>query len=349
MVQTARKGPPSCDHYKTAAPMALTSANYPTYNSSHHNYYFSSDDRQFTEGVLQLMFSMCRTLLSTNSYLLLFLLLLLSPHGCQCGTHHQFTSHHNSKHSLNHHKLTHSHHHHSHHHLHHSTSTIVPKSEQSALESALFQQHQAYLDQTKSIPAHDEKTNYVTSFSHHEVLMPRRPPELAQTKCIDRCSCKWRSGKMWVECQKAELQHVPRGLDSGTQVLVLSGNPLGELEARAFERVDLRNLQRLHLVSCRLHDINVDAFQQLSNLIELDLAENELTTLPTPALVHTPILRKLSLARNKIRALKNEPFSQLKYLQAIDLSGNGIELIDPNAFYGVRDLKHLYLHENNLK
>ena len=154
---------------------------------------------------------------------------------------------------------------------------------------------------------------------------------------------------MWVECTDANLQRVPRGLDSGTQVLVLSGNPLAELEARAFERVELRNLQRLHMVNCRLHEINVDAFQQLSNLIELDLSQNDLTTLPTPALVNTPILRKLSLANNKIRAIKNEPFGKLNQLQSIDLSRNGIEFIDSNSFVGIRNLKHLYLHENKLR
>lgn len=154
---------------------------------------------------------------------------------------------------------------------------------------------------------------------------------------------------MWVECTDANLQRVPRGLDSGTQVLVLSSNPLAELEARAFERVELRNLQRLHMVNCRLHEINVDAFQQLSNLIELDLSQNDLTTLPTPALVNTPILRKLSLANNKIRAIKNEPFGKLNQLQSIDLSGNGIEFIDSNSFVGIRNLKHLYLHENKLR
>lgn len=183
----------------------------------------------------------------------------------------------------------------------------------------------------------------------HEVHYPSRPVALAQTKCVERCSCKWRSGKMWVECMEVGLHSVPRGLDSGTQVLYLTGNPLQELEARIFDRNNLRNLQRLYLSSCHLHTINSDAFLQLSNLIELDLAHNELTNLPTNSLVHCPILRKLTLAKNQIRAIKNSAFQTLIHLQSIDLSGNGIELIDSNAFYGLKSLKQLYLHENKLR
>lgn len=180
-------------------------------------------------------------------------------------------------------------------------------------------------------------------------IFVNKPSERAQTKCIARCSCKWRSGKIWIECTDANLHQVPKGLDSGTQVLYLSGNPLTRLEARAFERVELRNIQRLYLVNTGLTELNIDALQQLTNLIELDLAQNELSILPTDSLLHCPILRKLILSNNKITKIPNSAFNKLTQLQTIDFSANGIELIEPGAFYGLKNLKQLYLHDNKLR
>lgn len=314
---------------------------------------------------------------------LMFTILLLSPHTCLCQMqspnshlppHHQHQQHHH-----HHHHAYHAHNGHIHsrippspHDSHYKTvghykyvpSDYPPNSIQTPISHSIDTDvtHSNRLDahhpplyvQAITHSEHDSPSQSSSSsephsmYSHH-VFYPTRPTELSQTKCVERCSCKWRSGKMWVECLDVALHTVPRGLDSGTQVLYLSGNPLAELEARVFERASLRNLQRLYLANCRLHNINSDAFQQLSNLIELDLAHNELTNMPTNSLVHCPILRKLSLARNQIRAIKNSAFAILAHLQSIDLSGNGIELIDTNAFYGLKNLKQLYLHENKLR
>ncbi|KAH9421456.1 Leucine rich repeat C-terminal domain [Dermatophagoides pteronyssinus] len=193
--------------------------------------------------------------------------------------------------------------------------------------------------------------NRLKIFNNNKIttnIQLNRPYELAQTKCIARCNCKWRSGKMWVECPDANLHHIPKGLDSGTQVLYLSGNPINKLESRAFERVELTNIQRLYLVNCQLNDINIDAFQQLTNLIELDLAHNELINLPTNSLINCPILRKLSLSHNHLKIITNSAFINLIHLQTIDFSANQIETIEENAFYGLKNLKQLYLHDNRL-
>lgn len=204
--------------------------------------------------------------------------------------------------------------------------------------------------QSPLLEAAHRQNSITSAFNNVQTnIFVNKPSERAQTKCIARCSCKWRSGKIWVECMDANLHQVPKGLDSGTQVLYLSGNPLTRLEARAFERVELRNIQRLYLVNTGLTELNVDALQQLTNLIELDLAQNELSTLPTDSLLHCPILRKLILSNNKITKIPNSAFNKLTQLQTIDFSVNGIELIEPGAFYGLKNLKQLYLHDNKLR
>lgn len=186
----------------------------------------------------------------------------------------------------------------------------------------------------------------ISSRRHHR---RRDLVSASQTKCLEKCSCKWRSGKMTVECPSARFLTIPDGIDSGTQVLHLTGNVIQILSAKSFQRVGLTHLQRIYLNRCGLVSLDDEAFYQVSNLIELDLSNNFLTSVPTKALEYCPILRKLNFAHNPIRELVNDTFAKFLHLQTIDLSDDNIESIDVNAFQGLKSLKQLYLNGNRLR
>ena len=57
----------------------------------------------------------------------------------------------------------------------------------------------------------------------------------------------------------------------------MSGNAIPVFSARQFSRFDLVNLQRLSASSVGLESVDGTAFDGLTNLIEMDLAENLLT------------------------------------------------------------------------
>lgn len=65
--------------------------------------------------------------------------------------------------------------------------------------------------------------------------------------CPARCSCKWKSGKKYVECVGVDFAKVPSGVDSDAQVLDLSENPLVTLHNRVFLSNGLTNLQKIFL------------------------------------------------------------------------------------------------------
>ena len=88
-------------------------------------------------------------------------------------------------------------------------------------------------------------------------------------------------GKRWVECRNQEQISIPDQIDVETQVLDLSGNNLQILPREVFARHGLLNLQKLHLANCKIGQIDPTAFRGLSNLVELNLAGNLLTTVPT--------------------------------------------------------------------
>ena len=89
------------------------------------------------------------------------------------------------------------------------------------------------------------------------------------------------AGKRWVECVRQNQISIPDEIDMETQVLDLSGNNLQILPREVFARHGLLNLQKLHLSDCKIGQIDPTAFRGLTNLVELNLAGNLLTSIPT--------------------------------------------------------------------
>ena len=88
-------------------------------------------------------------------------------------------------------------------------------------------------------------------------------------------------GKRYVACRSQGQISIPEYIDPETQVLDLSGNNLQILPKEVFSRHGLINIQRLHLANCNLGQIDPSAFRGLTNLVELNLAGNLLTAVPT--------------------------------------------------------------------
>lgn len=84
-----------------------------------------------------------------------------------------------------------------------------------------------------------------------------------------------------MSCREKNQITIPEAIDGETQVLDLSGNNLQILPREIFARHGLVNLQRLHLADCKIGQIDPAAFRGLTNLVELDLRGNLLTTVPT--------------------------------------------------------------------
>ena len=84
-----------------------------------------------------------------------------------------------------------------------------------------------------------------------------------------------------MECGGQQLPALPEGMDPGTQVLNFSGNSLQVLQSERFLRMDLLNLQKIHLSRNQLIRIHEKAFRGLTNLVELDLSDNMLPLVPS--------------------------------------------------------------------
>lgn len=166
--------------------------------------------------------------------------------------------------------------------------------------------------------------------------------------CPTVCACKWKGGKQTVECIDRALITIPENVDSETQVLDMSGNNLQILPRETFRRAGLLNLQRVYLKSCRVGQIDDQAFRGLTNLIELDLSHNLLTAIPSGTFQDVPFLRDLVLSNNPIQKIDSHAFQYVPGLVRLDLSHCELQMIAPKAFEGVELLESLKLNGNKL-
>lgn len=92
-----------------------------------------------------------------------------------------------------------------------------------------------------------------------------------------------------------------------------------------------------------------EVFYSLSNLVELDLSNNQFKSVPREALKNAPSLRRLSLNNNPIKRIQNGDFSDLINLYFLDLSSCSINVIMPYAFHGLSSVRTLKLNDNHLR
>jgi len=66
---------------------------------------------------------------------------------------------------------------------------------------------------------------------------------------------------------------------------------------------------RLYLGRNHIHTIDQNAFRNMSNLVELKLTNNKLTTFPK--IIGCPKLQRICLENNRLRRLRYDSFTQL--------------------------------------
>ncbi|XP_043587260.1 leucine-rich repeat-containing protein 24-like [Bombus pyrosoma] len=166
--------------------------------------------------------------------------------------------------------------------------------------------------------------------------------------CPNMCTCKWKSGKEWVECANRDLKGLPQGAREETQVLDLSNNHLVSLPPECFHALGLINLQRLYLSRSHISRIAARAFVGLVGLVELDLSENLIEEIPSETFPSYSNLMKLLLNGNPIREIRAAAFQHLPHLTNLELSHCRLENIEQGAFDGLHLLEWLRLDGNRL-
>ncbi|KAJ0065562.1 hypothetical protein NL108_013455, partial [Boleophthalmus pectinirostris] len=144
------------------------------------------------------------------------------------------------------------------------------------------------------------------------------------------------------------LTEVPRNLPSSLHQLHLKSNKLMAIPAGAFE--NLSNLRELHLQDNLLSSQNIGptAFSDLSRLEYLDLSNNNLNVVPSGL---PKSLLMLHLEKNSIHSIAADSLSSLRSLEYLVIHNNKLRSrsIHPAAFQGLKKLHTLHMYNNLLE
>ncbi|XP_053674703.1 toll-like receptor 7 [Anopheles nili] len=109
-----------------------------------------------------------------------------------------------------------------------------------------------------------------------------------------------------------------------------------------------RELRIFHMAA-RLRSVKSDAFASVPALVELNLDNNFLSTVPKDALQELRVLETLSIRSNLLEALSDgDEFFSLPNLRSLSLSWNNISYIHSNTFANLNHLRTLDLCGNSL-
>ncbi|XP_054840362.1 nephrocan-like isoform X2 [Eublepharis macularius] len=143
----------------------------------------------------------------------------------------------------------------------------------------------------------------------------------------------------YLSMENNKLQSFPESFFTVLHMLLflnLNGNLLTKTPPGLPKSLLSLTLERNQLKILRSEDM-----KQLTNLSELCMSENQLSSIDGAQFLSS--LTRLELAGNKLRTI---PVNLPATLQKIDCSNNLIEKIETQDFHDLQDLKHLFLDNN---
>ena len=134
-------------------------------------------------------------------------------------------------------------------------------------------------------------------------------------------------------------------LSLGGNWFSLQGNAT-ELKPGDFD--GLTNLTELRLDDNELSSLPESIFDQITNLTELKLDGNQLSALPDGLFDQLTNLTELALSNNQLSALPSGVFDQLTNLTTLTLNSNQLSALPSGVFDQLTNLTRLYLNSNQL-
>ncbi|XP_056128900.1 leucine-rich repeat neuronal protein 1-like [Lampris incognitus] len=146
-----------------------------------------------------------------------------------------------------------------------------------------------------------------------------------------------------VDCNDLRLTRIPTNLSTDTQVLLLQSNSIshtsGELEV-------LYNLTELDMSQNNFSSVEAVGLTNMNQLTTLHLEENQITQLPDHCLQDLSNLQELYINHNQISSISPGAFAGLHSLLRLHLNSNRLRVIDSRWFEATPNLEILMIGEN---
>ena len=183
-------------------------------------------------------------------------------------------------------------------------------------------------------------------------LLLSSPSPIRGKECPRLCVCEIRpwftpqstyKEATTVDCNDLRLTHIPINLSTDTEVLLLQSNAIshtsGELDV-------LFNLTELDLSQNNFSTVEAVGLSSMNHLTTLHLEENQITQLPDHCLGNLSNLQELYINHNQINSISPRAFAGLHSLLRLHLNSNKLHVIDSRWFEETPNLEILMIGEN---
>ena len=109
----------------------------------------------------------------------------------------------------------------------------------------------------------------------------------------------------------------------------------------------LTSLQVLNVADNKIDELPAGVFRSMTNLLQVNLENNRIRVLEA-GVFENAYLTKVNMSSNLLTQILPQSFSNLEILEVVDLSDNQISTINNGAFDGIPHLKKLHLQKNKL-
>ncbi|XP_068179742.1 trophoblast glycoprotein [Antennarius striatus] len=167
--------------------------------------------------------------------------------------------------------------------------------------------------------------------------------------CPDKCLCSSQT----VKCQNQDLDTLPHSLPTNTKFLFVTGNTISRIGVESFPDL-MDQLTDLYLTGNEIEFVDADAFDNLPNLVRLDLSNNKILNFSDKAFPHNNILQVLNLSSSyhsdasmysNLGVLEK---GNLLQLTVLDLSNNEVLVPPENMLENLPNLVNLSLLNSSI-
>lgn len=167
--------------------------------------------------------------------------------------------------------------------------------------------------------------------------------------CPEKCLCSSQT----VKCQNQDLDEIPHSLPTNTKFLFVTGNNISRIGVDSFP-TRLEQLTDVYLSANELESVDAKVFDNLPNLVRLDLSNNNIQTFSERAFPPNNTLQVLNLSRTlHNHSLIDDVLGVLRsgnliQLTQLDLSNNDLMVLPDDIFANLSSMANLSLQNSSI-
>lgn len=150
-----------------------------------------------------------------------------------------------------------------------------------------------------------------------------------------------------IRCSNESLTKVLSQNETFVTAIYVFHSDIRQLGKDQFSRY-VKSLVDLTLQTCKISDIDTDAFRGLTSLEKLNLASNNISQVKGNWFNDLMSLQQLDLSYNQITSIDPFSFQRLSKLQRLELNGNQLTCLERNVLQPLRGLDKFHFEDNPL-